>query len=210
MLFDTAPKERREDLYDRERELAELHEALRLGERLVVVYGVRRVGKTSLVKVGLRVSGAPYVMIDVRELYYAENFVRMQALVSRVVEEFRGQVRWYRRVGFDLRGALRRIRRIRVGDYEVEVEPGARIPLTTLLSEVDEWCGKRGMRFVFVFDEAQYLRFSNTRYDGVVAWAVDNLSNVTFVLTGSEVGLLRDFLRVDDPEAPLFGRYRRE
>jgi len=210
VLFDVAPKERREDLYDRECELQELRDALELGERLVVVYGVRRVGKTSLVKAGLRELEVPHVLVDVRELYYAENIIRMQALVSRVVEGFRRQLRWYRRMGFDLRSALRRIRRIRVGDYEVEVEPGARVLLTSLLSELDAWCRRHGMRFALVLDEAQYLRFSNVRYDGVIAWAVDNLPSITLVLTGSEVGLLRDFLRVDDPEAPLFGRYRRE
>ena len=67
-----------------------------------------------------------------------------------------------------------------------------------------------GMRFVFVFDEAQYLRFSNVRYDGVFAWAIDNLSNLTFILTGSEVGILRDFLRIENAESPLFGRFSRD
>jgi len=28
--------------------------------------------------------------------------------------------------------------------------------------------------------------------------------------TGSEVGVLREFLRLEDPEAPLYGRHRRE
>ncbi|WP_448522687.1 hypothetical protein [Pseudothermotoga sp.] len=31
--------------------------------------------------------------------------------------------------------------------------------------------------------------------------------NINFVLTGSEVGVLRDFLRLDDANSPLFGRY---
>ncbi len=78
---------------------------------------------------------------------------------------------------------LGRIRKIRVKGYEIEVEPTARISLTTLLSEIDLWCRRHGMRFVFVFDEAQYLRFSNVRYDGILAWAIDNLSNVIFIHT---------------------------
>ncbi len=198
------------DLYDRDEELSGLLEALRLGERLVVVYGVRRIGKSSLVRVGLRESGIPYVIVDVMELYFAENVVRMRSLLSYIVDGFRRRVRWYQRLGFDLKEALKRIKKIHVKDYEIEVEPTARISLTTVLSEVDGWCARHGMRFVFVFDEAQYLRFSNTRYDGVIAWAVDNLPSITFILTGSEVGVLRDFLKIDDPKAPLFGRYRRE
>ncbi|WP_372914531.1 AAA family ATPase [Pyrococcus kukulkanii] len=60
------------------------------------------------------------------------------------------------------------------------------------------------------FDEAQCLRFSGLQYDGLIAYAIDNLPNVTFVLTGSEVGMLHDFLGLDNPKKPLFGRYARE
>ncbi len=210
MLFDIAPKERKEDFYNREAELSEILEALRLGERLIVVYGIRRIGKSSLVKVTLRESSLPYVLVDVRELYYNENIVTISYLIKYLIDGFRKHMKWYEKLEFNLKEALKRIKKIHVKDYEVEIEPTARISLTTLLSEINLWCSKHGMRFIFVFDEAQYLRFSNVRYDGLLAWAVDNLSNITFILTGSEIGVLREFLRVDDAKAPLFGRYRRE
>lgn len=210
MLFDTAPKERREDLYDREKELNEASEALRLGERLVIVYGIRRIGKSSLVKVILNETLVPHVIVDVREIYYKDGSIPEARLVKRVLEGFRDRLTWYKRVGFDLREALKKIKKVRVGDFEIEVKPGSRVSLTEVLSGIDSWCGEHGMRFVFVFDEAQYLRFSNVRYDGLLAWAVDNLRNTTFILTGSEAGVLREFLRINDAEAPLFGRYRRE
>jgi len=210
MLFDVNPKERKEDFYDREKELDEILEALKLNERLIVVYGIRRIGKSSLVRVAMQVSELPYVVVDVREIYYSENVVTPYMLMRYVVEGLKNRLRWYEKVGFNLREALRKIRKIHISGYEVELEPAARVPLTNFLSEVNSWCVTHGVRFVVVFDEAQYLRYSNVRYDGLLAWAIDNLSNTTFILTGSEVGLLREFLRVDDPEAPLFGRYRRE
>ncbi len=210
MLFDVNPKERREDLYDREVELSEILKALKLGERLLVIYGIRRIGKSSLVRVALREASMPYVLVDMRELYYNENMVTAAYLVRYLVSGFRKHMKWYEKLGFDLGEALRRIKRIKVENYEVEMEPAAKVSLTTLLSEMNSWCSRHNMRFIFVFDEAQYLRFSNVRYDGLLAWAVDNLSHVTFILTGSEIGVLRDFLRLDDPKAPLFGRYRRE
>jgi len=37
--------------------------------------------------------------------------------------------------------------------------------------------------------------------------AYDFDRNVTFILTGSEVGLLYDFICVEDPKSPLFGRF---
>ncbi|WP_234394319.1 hypothetical protein [Thermococcus piezophilus] len=53
--------------------------------------------------------------------------------------------------------------------------------------------GEEKRRVVIAFDEAQYLRFGGaTKYDGIIAYAVDNLKNLTFILTGSEVGLLFD------------------
>ncbi len=210
MLFDIAPKEKREDLYNREKELREFHDALKLGERLIVVYGIRRIGKSSLVKVALRELQVPFVLVDVRELYFRMNMVTERYLTEYLVEGFRKYMKWYEKLGFNLKEVFKKIRRIHVEGYEIEIEPTARISITSLLSEINSWCEKHGMRFVFVFDEAQYLRFSNVRYDGVLAWAIDNLNNTTFILTGSEVGVLREFLRIDDPKAPLYGRYRRE
>ena len=210
MLFDVVPKERREDFFDREVELRGILEALRLGERLIIVYGIRRIGKSSLVNVVLSEASLPYILIDVRDIYYTENIVTMSYLIKYLIDGFKKYMKWYGKLGFNLKEALKRIKRIRVKGYEVEIEPTAKVSLTTLLSEINSWCSRHGMRFVFVFDEAQYLRFSNVRYDGILAWAVDNLNNITFILTGSEVGVLREFLRIDDAKAPLFGRYRRE
>ncbi|MGC9135631.1 hypothetical protein [Caldivirga sp.] len=50
MLFNLEPKSSRIDLYDRDYELRELYDAVNRNEKIIVVYGVRRVGKTSLVK----------------------------------------------------------------------------------------------------------------------------------------------------------------
>jgi AAA+ ATPase superfamily predicted ATPase len=58
---------------------------------------------------------------------------------------------------------------------------------------------------VVVFDEVQELRDLKFRFDGFLAYALDHL-DVRIVVSGSEVGLLHKFLRVEDPEAPLYGR----
>ncbi|MCE4600440.1 MAG: ATP-binding protein [Desulfurococcales archaeon] len=210
MLFDIAPKERREDLYDRENELRSLMEALRLGERLVIVRGVRRIGKSSLVRVGVREAGIPYALVDVRELYFEEGSVRLASLVARIVDAMRRRSKWYERLEFRLGDALGKVKGIHAAGFSLELRPPAKPRLTEVLKALDEWCGEHGWRFALVFDEAQYLRFSNTRYDGVIAWAIDNLPNLTFIVTGSEVGVLREFLRLEDPRAPLYGRHRRE
>ena len=210
MLFDISPKVERRDFYDREAELGEIEQAVRLGEGLIVVYGVRRIGKTSAVRVALSELKAPYAFVDVREIYFSEGAISDSRLVKHLVNSFRSNMKLYQRVGFDLKSALGRVKSIHVEGLEVEFASRPEIRFTDILRHIDDWCVDHEMRFIIVFDEAQYLRFSNVRYDGVLAWAVDNLPSITFILTGSEVGVLRDFLKFEDPRAPLYGRYRRE
>jgi hypothetical protein len=80
-----------------------------------------------------------------------------------------------------------------------------------LLKDINDWCKDRKLKYVIVFDEAQYLRFGGSvKYDMLLAWSVDNLSNISYILTGSEVGMLKEFLKYDDVDAPLYGRFRNE
>jgi AAA+ ATPase superfamily predicted ATPase len=48
---------------------------------------------------------------------------------------------------------------------------------------------------------------SKIEFLNILAYAYDNLPNLKFVLTGSEVGLLLDTLKLDDTSSPLYGRY---
>jgi AAA+ ATPase superfamily predicted ATPase len=74
LLFDPGVKTSRRDFFDRERELEEILDAVRNKEKLIVVYGVRRVGKSSLVNIALREIGEPFAIIDVRALYFESGF----------------------------------------------------------------------------------------------------------------------------------------
>ncbi|WP_054843564.1 ATP-binding protein [Vulcanisaeta souniana] len=59
-------------------------------------------------------------------------------------------------------------------------------------------------QIVIAIDEAQILRmmrgFGKIDFTQVLAYTYDNLNNVKVVLTGSEVGLLHDFLGLDNPQ----------
>jgi AAA+ ATPase superfamily predicted ATPase len=69
LFFDPRPKEKKEDLFDRERELERFSDALAYSP-LILILGARRMGKTSLMNVALKESCQPYVMIDLRGLPY--------------------------------------------------------------------------------------------------------------------------------------------
>jgi len=213
VLFDINPKEYKKDLYNREYELNEIFDALKLNERLIVIYGIRRVGKSSILRVALKETKLPHAIVDVKGLYFEHGSIAREMLYRSIVEFFLKNMSFFEKIGFKVKDFLSRIKGIHITEIGVEVEPtlATRMSFTEFLSKIDDWCGKHKKRFVLAFDEAQYLRFGGgVKYDGIIAWSVDNLPNITIIVTGSEVGLLRDFLKVDNPKAPLFGRYRRE
>ena len=64
IFFDERPKETRENLYDRDEELSLLQSAI--SEPIVLLTGIRRIGKTSILKVFLNNINLPYALIDAR------------------------------------------------------------------------------------------------------------------------------------------------
>jgi hypothetical protein len=208
LLFDLQPKLKRKDLYDREKELGEFEEALHLGERLILILGIRRLGKSSLLNVALSESSHPYAKLDVRSLYFTHGSIPQEILARRILSSLIDSLPPSGKLRLGITKALSSIRGIRLSGIHVEFEK--KPDLAEILEKVNSWAENEGKRVIMAFDEAQYLRLSGIQYDGLVAYAVDNLPNLTFVLTGSEVGMLHDFLGLDNPKKPLFGRYARE
>ena len=68
MLFDTAPKTDKQDLFDREAELEKFKSSIAYSS-LIVIQGLRRTGKTSFLNVALKESDLPYVVSDIRGLH---------------------------------------------------------------------------------------------------------------------------------------------
>jgi len=211
MLFDVNPKERKEDLYDRERELNEIFDALKRKERLIVIVGMRRAGKSSVLRVSLKEAEMPHAILDVKEIYFEKGVISRQDIYTNIASYFSANLKFFERIDFNVRDLAKRIKGFRVMSSGIDIEPTANFSLRDLLERIDAWCERNGTRFVLAFDEAQYLRYGGgVRYNGIIAWSIDNLSNITIILTGSEVGMLNNFLKIEDQESPLFGRYLRE
>lgn len=208
MLFDPEPKTRREDLYDRENELKSLLTYLKK-ERLIIIYGVRRVGKTSLLRVALNEGAIPYAYIDIRGMYDKSGNVSPSLFLKDLVDSFKRNLVFYERVKFDIRGALNNLRGLRFKDFEIEFSPIVKVDLHDLFKRIDDWCIDHGIRFILALDEAQYLRYSRF-YSLLLSWIFDNLKEITIVLAGSEVGLLQDFLESSKVGRPLGGRVKFE
>jgi len=207
MLFDPRPKERVDELFDREEEVKLLRSSV--NTPLTLLLGVRRVGKTSLLKSFLGSLNTPHIYLDLRVLE-EEGYSRahLYRLLSDAVSKC--TFRW-RRMLEHFRG----VKGVSVSGFRVEFDwREETLTLTGILDRLNDYALSRaGEGFVVVsFDEAQVLRFmvggkGRVDFRSLLAYAYDNLSGLRFILTGSEVGLLLDFLRLDDASSPLYGRY---
>ena len=84
-----------------------------------------------------------------------------------------------------------------------------------MFTGLDEWARDSGKTLVIAIDEAQLLRYlkggkGRIDFTGIIAYCYDNLRNTKFIITGSEIGVLRDFLGFNKPNTWLYGRIRDE
>lgn len=208
MLFDLEPKSRREDLYDFEIELKDLINGI-INDKIIVVRGLRRTGKTSLMRVALNEVGYPYIYLDVRFTGRPRQADLIE-LIRHGLEDFLTR---NKPIIDRVRDALSRIRWVRIGGaspIHVEIKLGEfrRLSIGELLNAINDLGTELGNPVIIAIDEAQELsRVTWIDFNALLAYSYDNLKYVKFLISGSEVGVLDKFLRVNDPEAPLFGRY---
>ncbi|WP_460173450.1 AAA family ATPase [Vulcanisaeta sp. JCM 14467] len=202
MLFSIEPKSRREDLYDFDHELGMLIKFLR-GSRLTLVTGLRRTGKTSLMRVALNEAGVDYVYVDVRLSLYA-NYRDVVELFIGAINDF---LRRRSSIVDRIINAFKNVEGLRVSlnppGISIKFRGGSRVNIADLLIGLNDI----GEPVIIAIDEAQGLRRVNwLRFDRLFAYIFDNLTNLRLVLSGSQIGLLYGFLGLNDPRAPLFGR----
>ena len=99
---------------------------------------------------------------------------------------------------------LKNISSIKIVGAEVEFKWRGRGAIN--LSTLFDYLNKK--RVIIAFDEAQRLRGPRSQEIlSTIAHAYDYDKNITFIFTGSEVGLLYSFLEIDNPSSPIYGRY---
>ena len=192
MLFNPRPKTSRADLFGRDRELNLLHE--NVDSPIIIIAGIRRIGKTSLLNVFLNEVGIPSVVLDLRGLKSNYGFRDFYSILAKGLSNSLNK----------LIDVLRGISSIRIVGVEVELKWRGRdaISVPTLF----DYLNRR--RVIVAFDEAQRLRGPRSlEILDAIAHAYDYDKNITFIFMGSEVGLLYSFLGLDNPKSPLYGRY---
>ncbi|MEM2481061.1 MAG: ATP-binding protein [Candidatus Hadarchaeales archaeon] len=214
MYFDLEPKSVREDLYDFDEQFNKLLDLLR-GERarapMVVIIGPRRAGKTSLLQTALGESGVPHLILN--GMAFAEvPVIRRRSLLRALERELNDAIERERKWGKKFLDILKGIRWLKVNSkppwihFEWE-RPDEEFDLLEILQSFNRLARDHGTKFVFVLDEAQeFRRLKGYRLQALMAYTYDYLKNVQMIVTGSQFGFLHDFLEVDDPDSPLYGR----
>lgn len=210
MFFDERPKQRKKDLYDFDPELKSLRTAVKRRVPLVVLVGLRRTGKTSLLLTGLNEISVPSVVLDLRSLASQAYGTRKDLLLEfeRGLNQFLSK---YRSITQKLLDRLRNVKGVEVTSKGISLSWGGKEPLdlVMLFTEINRWATSQGEQAVIAFDEAQELRkIAGVDLAKLLAYCYDHYRNVTTVLTGSAIGLLYDFLGDGNPTAPLYGRSR--
>ncbi len=174
------------------------------GRPLILVLGMRRTGKTGLVKSCLNELNYPHVVVDLKGFWGSpgSSLREFYAVLEESINQFLGK--WRKLINY-----LKHVEGISIHGFSVKLrtEGRRRFSFISFLHRLND-VGRDFGRAVLVFDEAQlFHNINGLNIVQYVSYAYDNLRNLVVVMTGSEIGLLYDLLRVDDPDSPLYGRY---
>ncbi|MGC8542557.1 MAG: AAA family ATPase [Vulcanisaeta sp.] len=170
---------------------------------MIIVFGLRRMGKSSLIRAVLN-EYAPnnYFYVDLRR-FEEQGYVSYRDFVKVLEDAINERVRSRR-----LLRALSRIRGVSISGFRVSFSWGKdRVMLADVLDVLNDWAGDEGLKAIIVLDEAQELiKAKGFSVLPVLAYAYDNLRNLSLIITGSEFRVFTKFLKLTDPGSPLFGR----
>lgn len=214
MYFDLAPKEKLEDLYDFEdlfRKLIGLIKATVQRNPLIVVKGVRRAGKTSLIKTALNELGLPYLYVNGKRFADMPVITKknlLKELERGLNEAVEKEKKWMGKFLEVLQG----VEWLKVDSKPPFIHfewrrPSREMDIPDLIYSFQRLSRQSKMRFVLVLDEAQeFKRLADYKLQNLMSDIYDHRHEIQMIVSGSQVGLLDDFLEIGDPEAPLFGR----
>ncbi|MBI4980646.1 ATP-binding protein [Candidatus Woesearchaeota archaeon] len=198
MLFDLLPKTKKKDLFGVDYAFQTLVDAISDDStRMVIIKGLRRVGKTSLMNVALNEIPFDGVNIDVRESPYYDQ----QRFFSYLVEKIR------RKVSEPIISQiLKKISGVGISykDISAQLFFSKHENFQFFFENLNKQLLKNDKKIVLAFDEVQLLK--EIKFDYILASIFDNYPQIRLVLTGSEIGLLEKFIGKSNYDSPLYGR----
>ncbi|BDR93402.1 hypothetical protein Vsou_24950 [Vulcanisaeta souniana JCM 11219] len=104
---------------------------------------------------------------------------------------------------------LSRIRGLSIMGFTIEFSELTKdVSIPSLFDAINEWVSPEGKHLVVIIDEVQELnKMRGYSLLPIFAYVYDSLRNIPFVFAGSKVGTLYNYLSLNDPDSPLYGRY---
>jgi len=174
----------------------------------ILIKGLRRIGKTSMIYTAMNEFKLKGVLFDLRALPYegkidtADFLTMICGSINRFIDNNKG-------IGKTLLDFLGKLEGIQIaGNGIILKREGKSVPdLLEIFEMFEKTAQKKDERIFLIFDEAQELRrVAKYRMDRFMAYIYDRFENVSLIVTGSEIGVLDEFLRLNDSDAPLYGR----
>ena len=163
--------------------------------------GVRRIGKSSLIRVGLSLHrDGLYLVLDARSIPVLSIDTVYDLLAKSL-----GNLVTKTSFRAIISSALSRIEDISISGIRVDIRRRRPDVLVEVAEALGEAAARTGRKLVLVFDEAQDFRVV-PGFTRMLAHIYDYLDNTKIVLAGSEIGLLDKLLGKNNPSAPLYGR----
>ncbi len=182
MYFDTAPKTDRKDFFNYEEEFEGVVKAIRR-ERLIVIKGLRRVGKSSLMGVVANSLNRPYEWIDCRAVHSKEG---MAALLNKTMKRLAFKLSLFSRI---------EIKEINLPHIALSLKEE---------EDSEEVIRKSRIKALLFIDEAQLLL--SYGFDRWLAYIYDRLPSLTTIIAGSQIGLLERLIGKNNGSKALKGR----
>ncbi|MEM3656689.1 MAG: ATP-binding protein [Thermoprotei archaeon] len=181
-----------------------------------MIVGLRRRGKSSLLLTCLNESSRPSLIIDAGGFAQSPIISRADfyAAFERSLNQFvASQTRWAGRTPSVLQsiGGGVDIRLHTHFQHRLGRSPKEAAYLAGLFTSLGKVAESQKTKFVFAFDESQeFRRLAGYDLNKLLAHVYDYIPSVQLVLTGSQVVFPHEFLGVENPKAPLYGRVRVE
>jgi len=185
MYFEIEPKSKKQDFFNYEYEYTQVKKALERKEKIIAVIGVRRVGKTSLLNLIYNETKCLKLWLDGRIVTNPkkEIFAAIYETVKSGKEKIFGQIESLNISAFGMGIGI---------NLEKESQ-----------SKIEEKIRSAGRICVFI-DEAQRMNIKDLA--DVLSYFYDRFPQISFIISGSEVGLVEEILGQNDIAHPLFGR----
>ncbi|MEM0374129.1 MAG: ATP-binding protein [Sulfolobaceae archaeon] len=170
MLFDPSTKLRREDFFDRAEEIDRIKSLL---SPIILVLGLRRTGKSSIIRIALNELNYPYIYLDLRKfeersyINYKDFIIEIQSEVNKLIKKFP-----------EILDFIKKIRGVKILGNEILFSWGKeRVSFTSLLESLNDWASDR--KIIVVLDEAQELiKMRGANLLTPLAYSFDNLKKL--------------------------------